>query len=209
MKKQSSDSLLQAYIDYVLLEGKQPASVYAFMKSLEKSEADFYKHFSSFDAIETHFLKQEFEHLISNLGKDEVYAQYSAREKYLAFLYAWVENALNHRSFFVKMEDTQSKVPSSKLSLIKKEFMVYAESILESGKESKEVIARPVLGEKYAEALFFHFVYIHKFWLKDASNGFEKTDQAIEKSVHLAFDLLGQSAIDSFLDFGKFILRRS
>lgn len=209
MKKQSPDTILSAYIDYILLEGKQPTSIYAFMKSLDKTEADFYKYFSSFDAVEAQFLKQELEKLIGKLSKDEVYLQYSAREKYLAFLYAWVENALNNRSFFLKMEDSGSPVPSSKLSLIKKEFMVFAETILDSGKENKEVINRPVLGDKYAEALFFHFIYIHKYWLKDSSNGFERTDQAIEKSVHLAFDLLGQSAFDSFLDFGKFILRRA
>jgi hypothetical protein len=43
------------------------------------------------------------------------------------------------------------------------------------------------------------------FWKDDTSAGFEKTDAAIEKSVNLAFDLIGKGAVDSIFDFAKFL----
>ena len=43
------------------------------------------------------------------------------------------------------------------------------------------------------------------FWKEDNSPGFEKTDAAIEKSVNLAFDLIGKGAVDSAIDFAKFM----
>jgi len=43
------------------------------------------------------------------------------------------------------------------------------------------------------------------FWKEDESPGFEKTDAAVEKSVNLAFDLIGKGAVDSFIDFAKFL----
>jgi hypothetical protein len=38
---------------------------------------------------------------------------------------------------------------------------------------------------------------------------FEKTDAAIEKSVNLAFDLIGKGILDNALDFGKFLYQNS
>ena len=44
-----------------------------------------------------------------------------------------------------------------------------------------------------------------KFWKDDSSADFEKTDAAVEKSVNLAFDLIGKGAVDSVVDFAKFL----
>ena len=43
------------------------------------------------------------------------------------------------------------------------------------------------------------------FWRDDDSAGFEKTDAFVEKSVNLAFDLIGKGALDSAIDFAKFL----
>ena len=63
------------------------------------------------------------------------------------------------------------------------------------------------MDDKYADGLWVNFVFIINFWLKDNSKGFEKTDEAIERSVNLAFDLMGKSALDAALDFGKFLFQ--
>jgi hypothetical protein len=47
--------------------------------------------------------------------------------------------------------------------------------------------------------------FILLFWKEDDSAGFEKTDAAVEKSVNLAFDLIGKGAVDSAIDFAKFL----
>ena len=62
--------------------------------------------------------------------------------------------------------------------------------------------------DRYDEALWLQVMFVFRFWLKDDSPGFwKKTDAAIEKSVNLAFDLMGKSAVDSFVDFAKFLFQ--
>ena len=41
--------LTKAYREYLLTEGKQPASVFKFCQDIGISEDEFYKHFGSFD----------------------------------------------------------------------------------------------------------------------------------------------------------------
>ena len=38
---------------------------------------------------------------------------------------------------------------------------------------------------------------------------FEKTDEAVEKVVNLSFDLIGKGAVDSMLDFAKFMYQNN
>jgi len=49
------------------------------------------------------------------------------------------------------------------------------------------------------------FLFVLNFWLNDDSAQFEKTDAAIEKAVHLSFDLMGKGPLDTMVDFAKFL----
>ena len=71
-------------------------------------------------------------------------------------------------------------------------------------------------GKLHLNIVFYVILYIKRygyvdefflllFWKDDESPGFEKTDAAVEKSVNLAFDLIGKGAVDSFIDFAKFL----
>jgi hypothetical protein len=57
--------------------------------------------------------------------------------------------------------------------------------------------------------LWFHLHFILRFWCNDDSRDFEKTDEAIEKSVNLAFDLIGKGVLDNAFDFGKFLFQQA
>ena len=46
-----------------------------------------------------------------------------------------------------------------------------------------------------------------KYWLKDTSPSFEKTDVFIEKSVNTSFDILNTKPIKSIIDLGKFLYK--
>jgi hypothetical protein len=46
-----------------------------------------------------------------------------------------------------------------------------------------------------------------QFNLRDDSEGYERTDEFIEKTVKLAFDLIRTQAIDSAFDLGRFLFR--
>ena len=76
---------------------------------------------------------------------------------------------------------------------------------MNAGKGNGEIATRPVLDKRYPQLFWLHLGFILIFWKEDSSAGFEKTDAAIEKSVNLAFDLIGKGAVDTAIDFGKFL----
>jgi len=43
--------------------------------------------------------------------------------------------------------------------------------------------------------------------MDDDSAGFEKTDVAIEKSIHTIFDVFENTPLDNIIDFGKFLFK--
>jgi hypothetical protein len=201
--------IIDAYIAYVLEHGEQPQSVFAFAKQLEMEENEFYKYFASFAVVEKQILLSIFNETKLQLTNDEVFKSYGAREKMLAFFYAWIEHARNKRSYLLQLHG-QSKLPTpvpAYLNGIKDEFKAFAQEILNEGIESHEVSQRKYISDKYPDALWVQFAFIHQFWLKDHSTDFEKTDAAIEKSLQLAFELMGKGVLDAAIDFGKFLFQ--
>jgi hypothetical protein len=59
----------------------------------------------------------------------------------------------------------------------------------------------------FSEGAWIQFLFLLKFWMEDASAGFEKTDVVIEKSVTTIFDVFENTPLDSLLDFGKFLYK--
>ncbi len=200
--------LVDAYLDYVLTEGRRPATVYAFTKKLKMQEAAFYQEFSSFDALEEKVLKTMTEEVIQSLTKSEEWTGFTAREKVLSFFFALIEKLKEKRSFlqWLQAQTTDTDLKPAYLKGLKHAFEQMADSILAKGIDDQEVKKRGKLSDKYTDALWIQFLFIYRFWLKDTSSEFEKTDEAIEKSVNLYFDLVGQSPLDSMIEFGKFLL---
>jgi hypothetical protein len=48
---------------------------------------------------------------------------------------------------------------------------------------------------RYPQLFWLHLGFILLFWKEDNSPAFENTDAAVEKSVNLAFDLIGNSLL--------------
>jgi hypothetical protein len=203
--------IVNAYIHHVLEHGKDPVSVYKFAKELKMEESEFYTYFNSFHNIKSVIWHQIFEETYLNISSQEVYKEYSVREKYLAFLFTIIEDLKKKRSYFLATYPSAQKfpnfLPADDLKHFKIAFMKFAKELMMEGRETEEVADRPLLTDKYSDALWLHWGFVFHFWLKDTSLGFEKTDAMIEKSVNLAFDLFGKGALDSFLDFAKFLFQ--
>ncbi|WP_215222794.1 TetR family transcriptional regulator C-terminal domain-containing protein [Echinicola shivajiensis] len=200
--------LIEQFKNHVLENGKEPVSVFKFTQSLKMKEVDFYAFFSNFTGIKRAIWQSFFKETITILNNQEVYQEYSGREKLLAFFYTWIEELKNNRSYLLTLYGTD-KFPKSSLPQelggFRQDFKEYINEILQAGEETEEIASRPYISEKYDEALWLQVLFIFRFWIKDNSEGFEKTDEAIEKSVNLAFDLMGKSALDTFIDFAKFL----
>ncbi len=200
-----------AYIDYVLTNNEEPKSVYVFAKHLGITEQEFYAFYSSFIAVEKAIWVDLTTRAITEIQQQEVWINYTSREKILAFFYAYIELLKTRRSFVVyslRKSRTGLSTPQV-LDDVKTIFETFAENIIQSGLESKELADRRFLSKRYKDALWVQFGIILNFWVNDSSASFEKTDEAIERGVNVTFDLFQRSPLDNIIDYGKFITRNS
>jgi len=208
-----SEKLKEAYIDYLLEHGKTPPSVYQFMKMQKKKEAEFYDYFNSFISLERDIWKGFAEETITRIQSDAVYMEYTVREKLLAFYYTMMEVLKNNRSY-VMLRINQLPAPGRRspntevFSRLKEAFIDYANELIAEGKEIGEIVDRPVIGNRYDEGLWRQLQFVIQFWIKDDSQNFERTDEAIEKAVNLSFDIMGRGPIDAAVDFAKFLYQQ-
>lgn len=206
-----SATIKQAYRDYLLMEGKQPASVFKFCKDNSMAEAEFYDHFGSFEALEKSIWQGYIENTRQKLEADEAYAQFTSREKILTFYFSLAEMLKSDRSF-VLFQLKSVKNPAATPSFLKgfkASFEEWITGVLNEGKGTGEIAMRPFIDKRYNSLFWIHLMFILQFWSKDDSANFEKTDAAIEKSVALAFDLMGKGVLDNAIDFGKFLYQNS
>ncbi len=203
------EKIKKAYIEYVLENGSRPASIFKFVKDLKIKEEVFYDHFNSFENLEKAIWLGMLEETLDMITAEEVYSDYSAREKLLAFYYSFVEVLKKNRSFILQT-DERSKFPGMTpyyLESLRKRFKEFVQEILVDAKESKEVVDRKYISDKYDEGIWIQFLFVVHFWIRDDSPAFEKTDAAIEKAVNLSFDLMGQGPLEAMIDFGKFLFQ--
>ena len=185
------ESIQKAYIDFVLTEGEQPKSVYIFAKKNKMPEEEFYKFFASFDAIEQNIWTGFAVKTIAEIKTQEVWPQYTSREKVLSYFYSFFELLKGSRSFVVYSIKKQPKTFSTPQVFvgIKDVFENFCNDLIVEGIESNELSERKFFSNRYKDALWVQLVFVLHFWINDNSTGFEKTDEAIEKGINVTFDL--------------------
>src|SRR5579875_973966 len=97
----TAQQIQDGYIDYALTKNEPPKSVYIFAKNIGITEQEFYAFYSSFIAIEKAVWAELTTRTIAELEGQEVWSSYSAREKVLAFFYAYIELLKSKRSFII------------------------------------------------------------------------------------------------------------
>lgn len=205
--KASDEKIKSAYIESLLTNGKRPPSVFKFCLDLGIKEEEFYSHFGSFEGLERQIWNGFLDMTINRLRSDSTFQEFTSREKILAFYFTLLEELKANRSFVLLALEghTKLEIVPGFLKTFKTTFEGFIESILGEGKTKGEVAMRPYLDKRYPQLFWLHLGFILHFWKEDDSAGFEKTDAAVEKSVNLAFDLIGKGAVDSAIDFAKFI----
>ncbi len=203
----TQESIQNSYLDFVLTHGEQPASVYLFAKQNEMAEEEFYTLFGSFNSIEKKVWTEMALKAINEIKIQEVWAQYSSREKALSFFYSFFELAKSKRSFitYSSRKAGRSFSKPSILEGFKHAFNEFSIEIIQDGIESGELADRRFFADRYKDALWIQFIFVLNFWINDTSAGFEKCDEAIEKGVNVTFDLFQRSPIDALFEYGKFL----
>lgn len=203
-------TIREAYKRYWLENGKRPVSVFALCKILDIPESEFYEYYSAMEGVETDIWLDFFQRTVDQLKDDPTYQQYSAQEKLLAFYFLWVQKLKEDRSYILQQHQ-RSHLPTGQLrqlSAFKKAFYDYASGLIKEGYMSTEIKERKYISDQYVHGFWMQALFVLKYWIEDQSLNFEMTDAAIEKAVHLSFQLIQSNTLDSLLDFGKFILAR-
>jgi AcrR family transcriptional regulator len=205
------NELIEKYISRTLEYNQTPTSAYLFAKEAGISEADFYEYFASLEALEMEIYSNVYNQAYDACIKNELWQSYSAREKTLAVFFSLVEHMRSNRSFYKYLHDRDFKSLPKWPGYLKKlheQFHQHFTEILNKAIDDKEISSRRILDSKYADGLWINLLFVIKYWIEDNSIRFEKTDAAIEKSVNLAFDLMSKSALDTAIDFTKFLFQR-
>jgi hypothetical protein len=207
----TKEKIQNAYIEHLLTEGKQPASVFSFAKKNKIKEEEFYKYYGSFDTIEASIWTDFFTTTIAEIKGQEVWQGYSAREKALSFYFSFFEMLKSKRSFVNHSVSSFKKGLRTPVQLkeAKEVFEALAIEIIQEGLETGEISDRKFISDRYKDALWMQVAFLLNFWVKDFSAGFEKTDEAIEKGVNVTFDLFQRTPIDNLLDYGKFLAQNA
>jgi len=201
------NSIKETYKEYLLENGRKPVTVYSFAKANNITESAFFDEYNSFEAIDKELWKDMIDQTISQINAEEVYAQYSVREKLLSFYYTLVEVFKQNRSYILLTWSNGTDWKKSYLKEFLQTFEIYLHELVEEGVSTKEIVNRPIITEHYAKGIKAQVFFVIDFWIKDSSKQFEKTDVAIEKAVNATFDLMGKNPFDSVGDFAKFLFQ--
>jgi len=208
-KAPTREKIVEHYFDYVLTHDEDPKSIYIFAKEYGFEESAFYAHFTSFEALREQTFVSFHEHTLNLLVDNDDYLQQDARHQLLSYYYTLFELMNANRSYVVyALEGQKHKMQALKqLAAFRTAFKKYVDRLeietLSLGVQQLEQIKNKGIGE----AAWAQFMVTLKFWLDDTSPGFEKTDLFIEKSVNTSFDVLNLPALDSLIDFGKFLFK--
>ncbi|APZ44853.1 heat-shock protein [Polaribacter reichenbachii] len=205
----SKENIISSYMEFVLENNHQPKSVFSFAKENDFEESDFYKFYTSFEAIEEAIFSEFFHHTIQVLAKSEDYENFDARNKLLSFYFTFFEMLTANRSYVVYALEN-SKKDFKKLKSLKKlrqDFITYINNLGIEKLDLKQEKLEKIQDKTIQESSWFHLLVTMKFWLDDTSASFEKTDLFIEKSINARFDLMDIKPLKSIIDFGKFILK--
>ena len=169
-------------------------------------EKTFYKFFGSFQGVKQMIWETFYDNVMSLLRKDENFDSAQPKEKLLSFYFTFFEVLLLNRSYVLFALSGEEKMMTkvSQLYSFRKLFKGFAAELIEEGNVDKpSYLQHPP--KIFSEAAWLQLAFLLKFWMEDSSADFEKTDQAIEKSVQTAFDVFDNTPLSALVDFGKFL----
>lgn len=204
------EAIRDGYRAHLLRHNAPPASVYQLAQELGITESAFYHHYSTFDAIDRDIFREYVDQARHRAEATPEYAAYTVREKLLAFYYTLLEILRDERSYVLLVSQRRpffGRPTPVYLQDARARFEQYAEELLIEARLSKEVARRALLADQYPRGFWYQFTFLLNFWLKDNSPNFERTDEAVERAVRLSFDLISHNAIDSAVEFARFLFK--
>ena len=204
----TTSTLLKKYSEYLLEHGKRPVTIYAFAKQAKIEESAFYGHFASFDHMEATFFTHWFDATLKACSKVKGFEEYASRDKLLTFYFGFFEQLTANRSLvLLLLEENGLKNKLSHLKKLRSKFLDFFNSLDFPSADLPIEELNKYKNKALGEGAWAQFLFILKYWMKDESPSFEKTDVLIEKSIDTGFSLIASSPLDKVLDLGKFLVK--
>ncbi len=205
--KLNKEKIIDAYMEYALLNEKMPLSIFKFCKENNFKEAEFYNYFGSFEGLQMAIWNSFYDQTIILANKDENYLSFSNQEKMLTFFYTFFEMLTLNRSYvlFTLQEHRNMMKSLSQLKGLRKNVKHFAAELIRENNEDRKLKILKQSVTIFSEGAWLQTLFLLKYWMDDNSAGFENTDIAIEKSVRVIFDVFDTQPLESILDFGKFL----
>ena len=203
---EEKSKLIQAYKDLTLETGQFPVSIFAVCEKAGVERPKFHDHFGNFGHLQQALWEDYFYTTVRTIEGADQYATYMVREKLLAFYFTFLEVLGQDREFVCRFEKQLGiwNYNPECLKDLKPLFLAFLTELVEEGKSSEEIAERYVLGNDYPGWHWPQFLYLVNFWMRDRSEGYQRTDQAVEKAVNMGFDIMGRNVLDSVFDFARF-----
>jgi hypothetical protein len=210
-KKITIEIIIAKYMDYVLEHEMVPKSIYKFCKVSEIKEEDFYLFYGSLASLKKGIWEQFFVNTLQVMKKNEEYDGFSNKDKMLTFFFTFFEILTLNRSYvlFVLEQENNPMKNLEQLKVLRKHLRNFAKDLIADGNAEKNLKITKHNPQLFSEGAWLQFMFILRFWMKDDSARFEKTDMAIEKSVNTIFDVFDNTPLENILDFGKFLYKES
>jgi hypothetical protein len=143
------------------------------------------------------------------MNDNEEYASFSNKDKMLTFFFSMFELLTMNRSYVLfALGDHKNMLKNSgQLKGLRHNIKDFATVLINEANQAKNYKLTKRNPTIFSEGAWIQFLFLLKFWMEDASAGFEKTDVVIEKSVTTIFDVFENTPLDSLLDFGKFLYK--
>ncbi len=208
-KKITKNDVIALYMEYVLENEHFPKSVYKFCKETKIEEPTFYQFFGSLEGLQKTIWDTFFVMTMDLSHKNKEYENYSAKEKVLTFFYTFFELLTANRSYVLFTlqyhQGLEQLKNISQLRSLRGHIKEFASDLIQEENDTKQFKFTKNPVQLFSEGTWLQFLFLLKFWMKDDSIGFEKTDVAIEKSVNTIFDVFDTTPLDNVIDFGKFL----
>ena len=201
--------LMSAYMTDTLEAERFPVSVFKFCKAHKISETEFYAHFGSLESLQKEIWISFLNQTMELLDKDEAYSEYGNREKLLSFFFTFFELLGLNRSYilFALGQQGLQMQELEQLKGLRRHLKTFAKELIQEANSEKSNRFTRHNPEVFSEGAWLQLLFLLRFWMRDGSPGFEKTDMAIEKSVNTIFDVFDNTPLERVLDFGKFLYK--
>ena len=184
-----------------------PDHVHVFCEKSQITEDKFYEYFENLQEVRLAVWRLFFRSTFQVLMDDPTYSEFSVQEKLLSFYFTQVEVLNQYRTYILAENQSWYDPFPASMRDYRKAFKEYVKNLILEAIKTGEIADRRFFTDVYVEGFWIQLLFVIRFWLQDESPSQESTDGAIEKAVHLSFELISCGPLEAFIDFAKFVIQ--